>query len=221
MHQHLMRTLIGMTAAFALAACQTNEPTTTEASAAAPTAPEFATVGELAPDFTLADANGKSHDLSDFRGKPVVLEWHNHDCPFVVKHYASGNMQKLQKEYAAKGVVWLTINSSAPGKQGHVSPEDALRLTADRNAAPAALLLDPSGEVGKRYRAKVTPHMFVIDGSGNLVYDGAIDDKRSTNQADVATAKNYVREALDAVLAGKEVATPRSEPYGCSVKYPN
>ncbi len=216
-----MRAIASLVAVGALAACQSSTSSPAGASESTPRAPEYATVGQVAPDFTLADANGKTHDLTDFRGKPVVLEWHNHQCPFVVKHYASGNMQALQKEYASKGVVWLTINSSAPGKQGHVTPAEALQLTADRKAAPTALLLDTSGEVGKRYRAKVTPHMFVIDAKGNLVYDGAIDDKRSTDQADVKTATNHVRAALEDVLAGRPVATPSSEPYGCSVKYPN
>ena len=175
--------------------------------------------GEVAPDFTLTDSKGTSHKLSDFRGKLVVLEWLNHECPFVKKHYSGGNMQKLQQEYTAKGVVWLSIISSAPGKQGHRTGPQAEADTKDKNAAPTAVLLDPAGEVGQMYEAKTTPHMFVIDKEGKVIYAGAIDSIKSTNSADIAKAENHVRQALDAALAGQPVPTPKTQPYGCSVKY--
>lgn len=178
-----------------------------------------ALVGKSAPDFTLTDTHGKKHSLSDYKGKFVVLEWINHDCPFVGKHYGSGNMQKLQKKYTKKGVIWLSINSSAPGKQGHCSPEKANKLTKEKDAAPTAVLLDPDGKVGKLYGAKTTPHMFIINPEGILIYNGAIDDKPSTNVADIAKAKNYVQTALDEALAGKKVTIRATQPYGCSVKY--
>jgi peroxiredoxin len=175
--------------------------------------------GEVAPDFTLTDSKGTSHKLSDFRGKLVVLEWLNHECPFVKKHYSGGNMQKLQQEYTAKGVVWLSIISSAPGKQGHRTGPQAEADTKDKNAAPTAVLLDPSGEVGKKYDAKTTPEMFVLDKEGKILYAGAIDSIKSTDSADIAKAENHVRQALDAALAGQPVPTPKTKPYGCSVKY--
>jgi len=175
--------------------------------------------GQEAPEFTLTDSKGTSHKLSDFRGKFVVLEWLNHECPFVKKHYSGGDMQKLQKEYTAKGVVWLSIISSAPGKQGHRTGPQADADTADKKASPTAVLLDPSGEVCQKYEAKTTPHMFVIDQQGKVIYAGAIDSMRSTDSADVAKAENYVRQTLDAALAGKPVPTPKTTPYGCSVKY--
>lgn len=178
-----------------------------------------AIVGNPAPDFTATDSNGKNHSLSDYKGKVVVLEWLNHDCPFVVKHYNSGNMQKLQKAYAEKGVVWFSIISSAPGKQGYCTPEEANELAEQKEASPAAVLLDPDGVVGKLYDAKTTPHMYIINSDGVLVYNGGIDDIRSANVDDIAKAKNYVQLALDEVLAGKEVSVKTSRPYGCSVKY--
>ena len=185
------------------------------------TLPVFAAVepGEEAPDFTLTDSKGTSHKLSDFRGKIVVLEWLNHECPFVKKHYSGGDMQKLQKEYTAKGVVWLSIISSAPGKQGHRTGPQAEADTKDKNAAPTAVLLDPSGEVGKKYDAKTTPEMFVLDKEGKILYAGAIDSIKSTDSADIAKAEKHVRAALDAALAGQPVPTPKTKPYGCSVKY--
>jgi peroxiredoxin len=179
-----------------------------------------AQVGKKAPAFTLTDTNGKSHSLSDFAGKTVVLEWLNHDCPYVVKHYDSGNMQKLQKEYTAKDVIWLSINSSAEGKQGNFPPAKANELTQSKKAAPTAVLLDPQGTVGRAYEAKVTPHMYVINPEGVLVYNGAIDDKPTTNKDDIAKAKSYIVAALDEVLAGKPVSLATSRPYGCTVKYP-
>ena len=183
--------------------------------------PAFAKVepGEAAPEFTLTDSKGTSHNLSDFRGKLVVLEWLNHECPFVKKHYSGGDMQKLQKEYTDKGVVWLSIISSAPGKQGHRTGPQAEADTKDKNASPTAVLLDPAGTVGQKYGAKTTPEMFVIDKEGKVIYAGAIDSIKSTNAADVAKAENHVRQALDAALAGKPVPTPKTTPYGCSVKY--
>ena len=178
-----------------------------------------AVVGEPAPAFTLTDTNGRTHSLADLEGKTVVLEWWNCECPFVGKHYGSGNMQKLQKEWTARGVVWLTISSSAQGKQGYVDAARANAWMKERGGAPTAVLLDHDGKVGRAYGAKTTPHMFVIDGKGTLVYAGGIDDKPSTDQADIATAKNFVSAALAEVLAGKAVTTATSQPYGCSVKY--
>ncbi len=180
-----------------------------------------AEVGKAVPDFTLPDSHGKSHSLSDYAGKIVVLEWLNHGCPFVQKHYDSGHMQKLQKTYTEKGVVWFSIISSAPGKQGYCTPEQAVEITKEKSAVPTAVLLDPEGNVGKSYGAKTTPHMFIISKEGILVYNGAIDDIRSTDVDDVAKAQNYVQMALDELLAGKEISVKTSQPYGCSVKYKN
>jgi len=185
------------------------------------TQPATATVqvGKPAPDFTGTDSQGKSQRLSDYRGKVVVLEWTNHDCPFVGKHYGAGNMQAQQKEAAAKGVVWLSIVSSAPGKQGHVSAGEANRLTAERGASPTAVVLDPEGRIGQLYGAKTTPHMYVIDAQGKLVYAGGIDSIASSDATDIAPATQYVRAALAEVLAGKPVSVAVTQPYGCSVKY--
>ncbi len=175
--------------------------------------------GSPAPAFTLPDAAGKSHSLSDFKGKYVVLEWVNFGCPFVRKHYDSGNMQGLQKEYTGRGVVWLSVCSSAPGKQGHFEGKELTeRITAEKSAA-TAYLVDREGTVGQAYGAKSTPHMYVINPEGKLIYAGGIDDKPSTDRDDVTTAVNYVREALDAALSGKPVTTATTRPYGCSVKY--
>jgi len=178
-------------------------------------------IGQPAPDFSLTDCSGKKVSLSDFKGKVVVLEWVNHNCPFVVKHYGSGNMQKLQADATAKGVTWLSICSSAPGKQGHADAADAAKKCTETQSAATAYFLDETGKVGKTYGAKVTPDMYVIDAKGVLVYHGAIDDKKSTNPGDIAGAKNYVAAALDEVLAGKPVSTPKTDPYGCGVKYAN
>ena len=178
-------------------------------------------VGQPAPEFTLADSNGKSHKLSDFKGKLVVLEWLNHGCPFVVKHYGSGNMQKLQKEYTGKDVVWLSIVSSAPGKQGHMNPEDTNKTKEEKGSAATAILLDENGTVGKLYDAKVTPELYVIDREGTLIYAGAIDSVKSTDAADIEGAKNYVKQALDEALAGKPVSEPTITAYGCGIKYAN
>lgn len=176
-------------------------------------------IGKPAPAFTGTDSNGKTHSLSNYKGKTVVLEWTNAQCPFVVKHYDSGNMQKLQETYTAKDVVWLTINSGAEGKQGHVTAEQANALIAEKGNKASAYILDTTGEIGKAYDAKTTPHMFVIDKEGTLVYQGAIDDNDSSNKEDAATAKNYVAAALDATLEGKAVETAQTKPYGCGVKY--
>jgi peroxiredoxin len=176
-------------------------------------------VGSMAPDFVGTDSNGKNIALKDLRGRIVVLEWSNNQCPFVGKHYRSGNMQALQKESTQKGIVWLTILSSAPGEQGNVSAAEANALTSSRGAAPSAVILDPSGIIGRAYGARTTPHMFVIDKTGTLVYMGGIDDKPTTDVADIATAKNYVRLALTAVTSGTPVQDPITRPYGCSVKY--
>lgn len=176
-------------------------------------------VGHPAPDFTLTDTNGKKVSLSSFKGKYVVLEWNNPDCPFVVKHYATNNMQGLQKAYTAKGVVWLTINSSATGKEGAYPAAELNQMTQAKGAAQTAYLLDGDGKVGKTYGAKNTPQMFVITPEGKIVYSGAIDSIRSTNKDDVPKATNYVKAALDSTMDGKPVAVPVSQPYGCSVKY--
>ncbi|MDE1153182.1 MAG: thioredoxin family protein [Micavibrio sp.] len=175
--------------------------------------------GEAAPAFTLPAADGGTASLADYKGKLVVLEWHNKGCPFVHKQYDSGNMQALQKEYTAKDVIWLTINSSAEGKQGYETAAEALATAKDDDAAPTHVLLDADGKVGKLYGAKTTPSMFVIDKDGKLAYAGAIDDKPSTDVDDVKTAKNYVRAALDALAAGKPVETASTKSYGCGVKY--
>jgi peroxiredoxin len=189
--------------------------------AAAFAVPTLANVqaGKAAPDFTAVDSNGKSHQLSSFKGKTVVLEWTNDGCPYVQKHYGAGNMQALQKAANEAGVVWLTVISSAPGTQGHATGASANKLTADRKALPTAVLLDPAGKVGKLYDAKTTPHMYVIDPKGNLAYAGAIDDKPTANPADIKAARNYVKEALAAVAAGKTPAVTTTRAYGCSVKY--
>ena len=184
-----------------------------------PVAAGPASVGQPAPDFSLADSNGAKHDLSSLKGKFVVLEWVNFECPFVQKHYGSGNMQKLQKAYTDKGVVWLSVNTSAPGKQGNYAAADINSKLKASGASPSAYLIDAQGSVGKAYGAKTTPHMFVIDPQGKLVYAGAIDDKPSTDQSDIAGAKNYVATALDEAMAGKPVTTASSQPYGCGVKY--
>jgi hypothetical protein len=176
-------------------------------------------VGSLAPDFKATDSNGKTESLDQFRGKYVVLEWHNQGCPYTKKHYASGNMQSLQKEWTAKGVVWLTVISSAPGEQGYVTGGQENGYLSQMHAAPTAVLLDSDSKVARLYSAKTTPQMVVIDPGGKLIYDGAIDDRPTPDPADIQGAKNYVNEALSAALAGKPVPTPSTRPYGCAVKY--
>lgn len=181
--------------------------------------PAHAKVGDAAPAFTLTDIDGTQRSLSDYAGKTVVLEWLNFDCPFVKKHYDSGNMPKLQKQATAEDVVWLSVISSAPGKQGNYPPAELKKMEADKGAAPTAVLLDPDGKVGKAYGAKTTPHMYVIDGKGVLVYEGAIDSVPSTDAADIAGATNYVTGAIQAVKANKPVEPATTQAYGCSVKY--
>jgi len=176
-------------------------------------------VGKPAPAFSGPDTKGRTWSLSDMKGTPVILEWTNHDCPYVRKHYGSGNMQALQREAADAGYVWLSVISSAPGKQGHVTAAEADELTASRDAAPTAVLLDEGGDIGRAYGAKTTPHMFVIDADGILVYMGGIDDRPTTDPGDIEGADNYVRMAMSDMAAGRSVGTPVSRPYGCSVKY--
>ena len=175
-------------------------------------------VGQAAPAFRAVDSNGKARSLSEFKGKTVVLEWTNAECPFVKKHYA-GNMQALQKAAAKDGIVWLTVNSGAPGKQGHVDGAGANAIVKAKGAAPAAYLLDTKGDVGRAYAAKTTPHMYIVDPAGKLVYMGGIDDTPTADVADIKTAKNYVTAALADLKAKRAVQTASSKPYGCSVKY--
>src|SRR5713101_4241388 len=176
-------------------------------------------VGEPAPDFTATDSNGKSHRLADYKGKYVVLEWHNQGCPYTRKHYASGNMQRLQKEWTGQGVVWLTVISSAPGTQGYVTAPEENDYVKRMKAVPTAALLDPDGTLGHLYAAKTTPHMYIIDPSGVLIYNGAIDDHPTSDEADIARSKNYVSAALREAMSGKKVSDAATRPYGCSVKY--
>lgn len=176
-------------------------------------------VGEPAPDFTSTDTHGITRSLSGYHGKYVVLEWTNHDCPYTRKQYETGNMQKLQREWSARDVIWLTVISSAPGEQGYMTVGEENDYLVRMKASPAAVLLDPSGRLGHLYDAKTTPHMFVINPQGVLVYDGAIDNKPTTDPADVPGAMNYVSQALQEAMSGEKVATPVTRPYGCSVKY--
>lgn len=176
-------------------------------------------LGEPAPLFELNDLDGKPVSLASFKGKYVVLEWTNYDCPFVKKHYSTGNMQALQQKNIADGVIWLVINSSAAGKQGNYPPEKWKELAAERKSAPTAILLDPDGKVGKLYMAKTTPEMFVIDPEGKVLFMGAIDDRSTADVKDIEGAVNYVQLALDEARAGKPVSVPISKSYGCSVKY--
>ncbi len=186
---------------------------------ALPASAKIAT-GSNVSNMTVTDSNGTVHNLSDFAGKKLVLEWTNHGCPYVKKHYKTDNMQKTQKLATAEGdTVWLTVISSAPGKQGHVTGAEANALTASRDAAPTAVVLDPSGAMGRAFDAKTTPHMYIIDAAQTLVYQGAIDDNRSASKSSVAGAKNYVSAALDDLKAGRAVADAETAPYGCSIKY--
>lgn len=178
-----------------------------------------AEVGEPAPNFTLQAADGDEHSLADFEGQYVVLEWLNFGCPFVGKHYGSGNMQRLQDTYTDEGVVWLSIVSSAPGKQGYYPPGEMVEQKKKHDGNMTAILMDPDGEVGKTYGATVTPHMYVVSPKGELLYRGGIDDKPTTDEADIEGATNYVRMALDAAMNGEEVRPKRAEPYGCTIKY--
>lgn len=176
-------------------------------------------IGTQAPEFSGADIHGKTLSLDQYRGKFVVLEWHNQGCPFVRKQYESGNMENLQKEWTGKGVVWLTIISSAPGAEGYVTAEQEREYLAKMHASPTDVVLDPSGSIGHLYQAKTTPHMFVIDPQGKLIYEGAIDDHPTTDKADIPVSKNYVSAALTEAMAGQPVAVAATRPYGCSVKY--
>ena len=176
-------------------------------------------VGSAAPDFSLPDAKGKPHSLSEYKGKYVVLEWFNPECPFVKKHYGGGNMQKLQEQYTSKGVVWLTIDSNAPGTEGNLSPEQAEKVANAWKTKQTALLLDPEGKAGRAYGAKNTPNMVIISPEGKIVYEGAIDSKATPNPGDIPSSTNYVKVALDESLSGKPVSNPTTRPYGCSVKY--
>ena len=181
--------------------------------------PAAAGTGTAAPDFAIADTSGKSVKLSDYRGKFVVLEWTNPECPFVRKHYSSQNMQGLQKEWGAKDVVWLTINSTNASHREYKTPDEMASWMRAQDAAPKATLIDGTSATARAYAAKNTPHMFVIDPTGKVIYDGAIDDKRSTNPADVKGANNYVRAALTEATAGKPVTVATTTPYGCTMKY--
>lgn len=183
------------------------------------TGAEALSVNEPAPNFTLTDSNGNTHSLSDFKNSFVVLEWVNFDCPFVKKHYQSGNMQKLQKDATEQGVTWLSINSSAEGKQGAYSQEQVNEIIANSEASPTAYLLDASGDVGRLYGAQTTPHMFVINPSGVLIYQGAIDSIPSFNAEDIPEATNYVTAALTAGMNNQPIEMPMTKAYGCSVKY--
>jgi hypothetical protein len=178
-----------------------------------------AKVGETAPDFTATASNGKTFRLQDYRGKYVVLEWHNNGCPYVGKHYKSGNMQRLQKHWTGQSVVWFTIISSAPGKQGYVTASEENEYLTKMQATPTAALLDPVGEIGHLYDAKTSPQMVVINPQGIVIYDGAIDDKPTTDLDDISRATNYVSRALEQAMAGQQVQTRATRPYGCSVKY--
>jgi peroxiredoxin len=176
-------------------------------------------IGAPAPAFSLTDSSGKAVSLAEHKGKTVVLEWTNHECPYVRKHYGGNNVQALQKKWTGQGVVWLTVISSMPNSQGYVTADEANKLTADRNAAPSAVLFDPKGEVGRAYGAATTPHMYVITGDGTLAYMGGIDDKPTTRLEDLKTAKNFVDLALAELAQGKPVSVTTSRAYGCSIKY--
>jgi peroxiredoxin len=178
-----------------------------------------ARVGEPAPGFSAVDSTGKTQQLSAYKGKYVVLEWHNQGCPYTKKHYESGNMQRLQKEWTAKGVVWFTVISSAPGTQGFVTPTQENDYIKQMNAAPTAVLMDIGGTLGHLYAAKTTPHMYIIDPNGTLIYNGAIDDHPTSDPSDIPSSKNYVSAALSAAMSGKPVTDSATRPYGCSVKY--
>jgi peroxiredoxin len=175
--------------------------------------------GSTAPEFKGVDSNGVTHSLSEYRGKYVVLEWANQGCPYEQKHYLSGNMESLQKQWRSKGVVWLSIISSAPGQQGYVTPAEENDYLKAMKASPTAALLDPTGEIGHLFDARTTPHMFVIDPAGKIVYQGALDDKPTPDPSSLKTADNYVNDALNAALAGKPVTVAVTKPYGCSIKY--
>jgi peroxiredoxin len=176
-------------------------------------------VGAPAPAFTVKDSRGQTQSLAQYRGKYVVLEWHNQGCPYTRKQYVTGNMQALQKQWTAKGVVWFTVISSAFGQQGYVTPKEENSYLDKMHADPTAVLLDPAGEIARLYSARTTPQMIVIDPSGNVIYDGAIDDRPTPDLKDVPGARNYVSEALTEAMAGQPIAIPFTRPYGCAIKY--
>lgn len=215
------RILIPAVAAMVLAACQQAETPAAESAASPAAATAAGTQAGLAPAFTLVDADGTRRSLADFRGKTVVIEWTNEGCPYVQKHYSAGAMQALQREATADGVVWLTIVSSAPGKQGYIEGDAAPAYRDTHSAAFTHLLLDPTGEVGKLYDARTTPDMRVIDAEGRIVFEGGIDDRPTNKVEDLEGANNFVRAALDDLEAGRPVLTPFATPYGCSIKYPD
>ena len=203
----------------ALAVVASHSAACTQSEASIGEQPKSPPVNQAAPAFTVSDTRGTTHSLDAYRGKWVVLEWFNHDCPYTKKHYASDNMQALQREYTAKGVVWVSVVSSAPGKQGYVSAADADRLTTQKKAAPSFIVRDTAGILGRMYGARNTPHLFAIDPQGVLRYAGAIDDKPTSRAKDVKSAKNYLKAALDAGLSGQPIAVATTQPYGCDVKY--
>jgi len=176
-------------------------------------------VGSAAPDFSAPDANGKTQSLSEYKGKYVVLEWFNPECPFVKKHYGGGNMQKLQKEFTDKGVIWLTVDSNAPGSEGNITAEQGKKIMDSWKTHPTALVLDPESKIAKLYGAKNTPNMVIVGPDGKIVYEGAIDSKASPNPADIPSSTNYVKAALDEALAGKAVSNAQTKPYGCHITY--
>jgi peroxiredoxin len=178
-----------------------------------------AAVGQAAPDFSAVDTAGKTHKLSDFKGKLVVLEWTNPGCPFVAKHYGGGNMQALQKEFTGKGVVWLSVNSTEEGSRDYLAPAKLAGWMLDKRGAPTATLMDESGKIGQLYGAKTTPHMYIVSPQGQLIYAGGIDSVPSARADDIKTATNYVRQGLNEALAGKPISMASTRPYGCSVKY--
>jgi len=214
MKKHFSRVLIMFLAVFAVYGLTNISPLTGDTVAG-----EGPAINNPAPDFKLPDINGVEVSLSSFKGSYVVLEWTNYECPFVIKHYSTGNMQALQEKNIARGIKWLTINSSAPGKQGHFPAEKWIELAAERKSAPTAILLDPDGKVGKMYMARTTPEIFLIDPEGKIIYMGAIDDKSGRDPEEVKTATNYLQLAIDQALAGKPVETQVTRSYGCSVKY--
>ena len=189
------------------------------ASALVPSLAQEVRIGAAAPEFKATDSNGKAESLDQYRGKYVVLEWHNQGCPYTKKHYTSGNMQALQKEWTAKGVVWLSVISSAPGEQGYVTPAEENEYLKTMHAAPTAALLDPTGAIGHLYDARTTPHIFVIDPGGKLVYQGALDNQPTPDPASLKGADNYLNDALNAAMAGRPIAIQVTRPYGCDVKY--
>jgi glutathione peroxidase-family protein len=176
-------------------------------------------VGSAAPDFSAPDSNGKTQSLSEYKGKYVVLEWFNPECPFVKKHYGGGNMQKLQVEYTGKGVIWLTIDSNAPGSEGNITAEQAKKIMDSWKTKQTALLLDPESKIAKLYGAKNTPNMVIVGPDAKIVYEGAIDSKATPNPADIPSSTNYVKAALDESLGGKPVSNAQTKPYGCHITY--